>query len=234
MLTFDCYGTLIDWESGILEVLRPWARRRGVKASDEELLSAFAQVESVCQQEMPQARYPEILGVVQARIGERFQGAVDPADAAALADSVRNWRPFSDTVDALARLRSWHKLVVVSNIDRVSFAHTQQELSVPFDSVVTAEEAGAYKPDVKMFHRALAVVAQWSIRPGEVLHVAQSLFHDHQPAKMLGLKTVWVNRRRGRAGWGATPLPATDVMPDLEVGSLAELVALENQQRQAA
>lgn len=234
MLTFDCYGTLIDWETGIFEVLRSWAQRQKLEASDGELLGAFRQAESTCQQEMPEARYPEILRVVHRRIGERFHQTVSPADAAALANSVGSWPPFSDTVDALARLRCWHKLVVVSNVDRASLAQTQEKLRVSFDAVVTAEEVGAYKPDLKMFHRALAVVAQWGIRPRDVLHVAQSLFHDHQPAKRLGLKTVWVNRRKGRPGWGLTPAPSAEVAPDVEVSSLAELVALEDRERQAA
>ncbi len=230
-LTFDCYGTLIDWEAGILDVLRPWAARHGIHASDDDLLGAFAAAETACQQATPHAKYPEILRAVHARIAQHWGIASDAKQTDALADSVGTWPPFADTVAALKRLKQWHKLVVVSNIDRASFARTQQILKVPFDAVVTAEEVGFYKPDVSMFRRALEVIAQWHIQPSEVLHVAQSLYHDHVPAKSMGLKTVWVNRRRGAPGWGATPPPAQKVEPDLEIRSLAELVELEEQQR---
>jgi len=231
VLTFDCYGTLIDWESGILAVLRPWAARAGLAASADQLLDAFAAAEASCQNSDPRALYPQILRAAHARIAARWGKPADPAAAGALAESVGDWPAFSDTLAALAQLRSWHKLVVVSNIDRASFARTQKKLGVAFDAVVTAEEVGAYKPDVRMFHRALEVAAQWGARPADVLHVAQSLFHDHVPAKALGLKTVWVNRRQGRSGWGATPPPAENVTPDIVVRDLAELVAREARER---
>lgn len=232
-LTFDCYGTLIDWESGILEVLRPWAARHGVAAHDAELLAAFAEAESACQHAAPRALYRDILRAAHCRIAQRWGKPHDPAEADALACSVGDWPAFADTVAALERLKTWHKLVVVSNIDRASFARTQQKLRVDFDAVITAEEVGAYKPDARMFGRALEVLSRWDVHPNEVLHVAQSLFHDHVPAKALGLKTVWVDRRQGQPGWGATPPPAEEVRPDLVVGSLAELVALEEQERRS-
>lgn len=230
-LTFDCYGTLIDWESGILEVLRPWAARHGLAPNDAELLDAFAEAETACQQATPQALYPDILRAVHARIAARWGKPLPADEAKLLAESVGSWPAFADTVPALERLQRWHRLVIVSNIDRGSFARTQEKLGVLWDAVITAEEVGAYKPDVRMFRRALEVVAQWDIRPDQVLHVAQSLYHDHIPAKALGLKTVWVNRRRGSAGWGATPPPAENVAPDVVVETLAELVKLEEQQR---
>ncbi len=230
-LSFDCYGTLIDWERGILAILRPWAAREGVAASDEELLDAFARAETLCQRESPRRLYPDILRAVHARIAERWGKASRAQDADALANSIGDWPAFPDTAASLAQLERWHRLVVVSNVDRASFARTQEQLGVKFDAVVTAEEVGAYKPDAAMFRRALEVVAGWGIARREVLHVAQSLYHDHAPAKALGLATVWVHRRRGKAGWGATPAPASAAQPDWEVGDLAELAALEAHER---
>jgi len=226
-LTFDCYGTLVDWEAGILGVLRPWAGRAGIVAGDEELLAAFADAETRVQQAMPRALYPDVLRGVHARIAAHWGKLADASDADALAESVGDWPAFADSPAALARLKRHHKLVIVSNIDRASFARSQKKLGVEFDAVVTAEEVGAYKPDLRMFRRALEVVGAWGVTPRQVLHVAQSLYHDHVPAKALGLATVWVNRRSGRSGGGAAPAPSTPVQPDLEVASLAALAALE-------
>ncbi len=232
-LTFDCYGTLIDWETGILSALRPWAARHDITSTDDALLEVYAQAESACEQTTPKAVYREILRATHGRIAARWGKPNDPQAADALAESVGDWPPFADTAAALERLKQWHRLVIVSNVDRASFARTQEKLRVPFDAVVTAEDVGAYKPDLRMFHRALEVVAQWGIRPAEVLHVAESLYHDHVPAKALGLKTVWVHRRQGRSGSGATRPPSVEVRPDLEVATLAELIELEHRERSA-
>ncbi len=226
-LTFDCYGTLIDWESGILAVLRPWAARHGIAASDDRLLAAFATAESACEAATPGALYRDILRAAHARIAAHWGEAADAIEADTLAESVGSWPAFPDTIATLEKLKRRHKLIIVSNVDRASFARTQKTLVVPFDAVVTAEEVGAYKPDLRMFRRALEVISKWGIRPQEILHVAQSLYHDHVPAKSLGLATVWVDRRHGRAGWGATPRPAENVTPDLVVRTLADLAALE-------
>jgi len=117
--------------------------------------------------------------------------------------------------------------MVVSNVDRTSFARTAQVLEVEFDAVVTAEDAGAYKPNPRMFDCAFEIARAWGIGPDSILHVAQSLYHDHLPAKQLGLRTLWVDRRKGKSGAGATPPPPGEVKPDWVVGSLAELVKLE-------
>lgn len=229
-ITFDCYGTLIDWEAGILAVLRPWAGREGVRASNDELLVAYGDAESAQEHETPQAAYREILRGTMARIAGRLGKAATAADQDALAYSVGNWPAFPDTAESLRALQRWHKLTVVSNVDRASFARTAPKLGVTLDGLVTAEGVGAYKPDERMFRRALEVAAGWGIAPAEILHVAQSLFHDIAPAKRLGLATVWVDRRAGRPG-GATPKAAERVMPDLRVTSLDELVEIERRER---
>jgi 2-haloacid dehalogenase len=224
VLTFDCYGTLIDWETGILAALRPWAERADIPADDAALLAAFAEAEAAAEHAAPGALYPEILRDTHSRITRHFNSAPDPVAANALAESVGDWPAFSDSREALARLHSRFNLVIVSNVDRASFARTQVQLGVQFDAVVTAEEVGAYKPDLRMFRRALDVAQRWSFPPPQILHVAQSLYHDHVPAKSLGLSTVWVRRpSRGNSQLGATRDPGVAVQPDLTVHSLAAL-----------
>jgi len=230
VLTFDCYGTLIDWETGILSVLRPWAARAGISADDAQLLGAFSEAESAAEHDAPHALYPEILRATHARIAKHFgvnNKTTTPPDADAadlLARSVGDWPSFSDTCEALKRLQQRYKLIVVSNVDRESFARTQKLLGIIFDAVVTAEEVGAYKPDPKMFRRALEVASKFGAAPENILHVAQSLYHDHVPAKSFGLKTVWVQRPSKRGKFGATREPGDNVQPDLVVHSLGELV----------
>jgi 2-haloacid dehalogenase len=232
LLTFDCYGTLVDWEAGILDVLRPWASTNAVGASSEELLAAFGAAESVVQRESPEALYRDVLREAMGRIAASFGKTVRTEEREALARSVGDWPVFADTANALRALKNWHKLMVVSNVDRESFARTAPKLGVALDGFVSAEEVGAYKPDKRMFGRALAVARDWGIPPQRILHVAQSLFHDIEPAKRLGLRTVWVDRRAGNLG-GATPKTSGDATPDLRVTSLAELVALERADRRA-
>jgi len=223
VLTFDCYGTLIDWETGILGVLRPWATRAGITADDTQLLAAFGEAESAAQRATPGAIYPEILRDTHARMSAHFGVKPDAHAAAAFGNSVGDWPAFRDTPDALRRLQRRHKLMIVSNVDRASFARTQPKLGVTFDAVVTAEEVGAYKPDLKMFHRALEISAGWGFSANQILHVGQSLFHDHAPAKTMGLKSAWVKRPSPREELGATRDPGEEVKPDLVVSSLAEL-----------
>lgn len=221
-LTFDCYGTLIDWESGLLAALQPWAQSHGLAVGDDELLAAFARHESRIQAERPTPLYRNVLAGVFGAIGEDFEVPTTAEERAAFARSIADWPPFPDSRAALARLKARLKLVVVSNVDNRSFAASSATLGDPFDLVVTAEDVGSYKPAPAHFERALARLAEMGITKPEVLHVAQSLFHDIAPAKALGLSTCWVDRR-GRAG-GATP--EADARPDLTVGSLEELAAM--------
>jgi 2-haloacid dehalogenase len=232
LLTFDCYGTLVDWETGILDVLGPWASANAVGAGSEELLAAFGAAESVVQRESPQALYRDVLRQAMGRIAASFGKTARTDEREALARSVGDWPVFADTVEALRALKNRHKLMVVSNVDEESFAGTAPKLGVALDGFVSAEEVGAYKPDKRMFDRALAVARGWGIPPQRILHVAQSLYHDIEPAERLGLRTVWVDRRAGKAG-GATPKARGDATPDLRVTSLGELVALERAERRA-
>lgn len=234
-LTFDCYGTLIDWEAGILRQLRAWARRHGIGAGDDALLAAYGEAETRFEAVRPALPYPQVLRCVHANLARRFAVAPDEAAGIAFAASVGDWPAFADTPKALRYLQRFYWIAIVSNVDRRSFAATLPKLGIVPDFVVTADDVGAYKPDRPHFERVLALLAEWGVAKAQVLHVAQSAYHDIEPARSLGLATLWVDRRRGRPGRGtiaatvAAPAPA----PDLRVTSLAGLVRLHRRQTRA-
>lgn len=221
-LSFDCYGTLIDWEAGILAVLQPWAQRGGLDADGERLLAAYSAAEARAEAEHPAELYPQILSRSFRSVGDALHAEVSDDDARALAESVPDWPAFPDSAEALQRLGERFRLIVLSNVDRHSFAGSQQRLGVEFTSVLTAEDIGSYKPSPRNFSALLSESERLGIGEGQLLHVAQSLFHDHVPAQRAGLPTVWINRRHDRPGWGATPAPAADVTPGWEFPSMAE------------
>ena len=221
-LTFDCYGTLIDWESGILAVLKPWAGKHGLEADDDTLLECFGRNESRIEQANPAMLYPDVLRETQRAVGEDFGVSVWKAEADALGESVAAWPAFPDSAEALAYLKQHYKLVILSNVDNASFAHSNEKLGVEFDAIVTAEDAGSYKPNPNNFAYLIARFSGLGVRPKDVLHTAQSLYHDIAPARDAGLATCWINRRHDKFGTGATP-PAT-AWPDTEKPSMAELV----------
>ena len=219
-LTFDCYGTIIDWERGILAALRPAFVRRGIEMQDDDLLEAFGAAEADIEAG-PYKRYREILGEVLVRVARDrgFEPTQDEIDA--FGGSVGEWPPFPDSIDALKTLAARFRLGVITNCDDDLFAATNARLGVTFHPVVTAQQVGGYKPSHRNFHVAFE---RLGLPRDQILHVAQSLFHDHVPAKELGLSTVWVDRRQGQGGAGATkPANAT---PDLVVPDLATLASL--------
>ena len=219
-LTFDCYGTLIDWETGILEAVRLVLARRGITAEAEQLLRLYVKYEAA-QEAGSYKPYRDVLQGVMAGIADELGFVPMAAELQALPDSVGHWPPFADTMAALMRLQTRYKLVIISNIDDTMFAETNALLQVVFDDIITAQQVGSYKPALQNFHVALA---RLGVPPQQVLHVAQSLHHDHAPAKALGLTTVWVNRPSRLPGTGlALPVQVT---PDLEVPDLQSLVAL--------
>jgi 2-haloacid dehalogenase len=231
-LTFDCYGTLIDWEAGILTALRPWTAGQRVEVDDEELLAAFGRAEARREAAEPTAPYPRILAGVLDDLAEEFGAAASREETERFGGSVKDWPAFPDSAAALAYLRRHYRLVIVSNVDRASFRHSNDRLGVTFDAVVTAEDAGAYKPAPNHFQLALERLAEMGVAKDRVLHVAQSLYHDHVPAKRLGLRTMWVNRRGDRGqGGGATPAAPAPVTPDGEVPTLAALVDLHRHEQ---
>ena len=206
-LSFDCYGTLIDWEAGLLSVLVPWAREAGLDLTDEELLVAYADNEQRAERENPTALYPSILAESFRRIGASLGAEVSDEWADKLGASVPSWPAFPDSPDALASLADDYKLIIVSNVHREGFAGSNPRLGVTFDKIITAEDVGAYKPAPNHFEALDAALAELDVPRERLLHVAQSLRHDHVPAKRYGLVSVWLNRRHDRPGWGATSEP---------------------------
>lgn len=222
-LSFDCYGTLIDWEAGLSEALRPLAERAG--KSPEELLEAYGPIEHDLEEIHPGMRYSQLLEHVHERLCDDFGVDRDEGAAAALGASVGDWPAFPDSVDALAYLKGHFKLIILSNVDRASFARSNRRLAVEFDHIFTAEDIGSYKPDLHNFEYLLEHLAADGVGKGELLHVAQSLFHDHLPANRMGIASAWIDRRYDKPGSGATKLP--DPMPhyDFRFTSLGELAA---------
>jgi 2-haloacid dehalogenase len=220
LLTFDCYGTLIDWEAGIFSALRPVLSVHGQQISDSALLALYGELEA--QAEAGEySSYREVLQSVVRGFGERLGFTPSAAEAGALPESIANWKPFTDTIESLRRLKDDRKLAVISNIDDDLFALTAPKLGVAFDEVITAQQAGCYKPCLKLFRMAQS---RCGVAPEEWLHVGQSIYHDVVPAQSLGIATVWVNRPSPRQGIGAVK-PAAG-KPDLEVPDLKTLAAL--------
>jgi 2-haloacid dehalogenase len=224
-LSFDCYGTLIDWETGLSSVLVPWAREVGLDLTDEALLVAYADNEQRVQRENPTAVYPAILAESFRRIGVSLGVEVSDEWADKLGASVPSWPAFPDTPDALASLADDYKLIIVSNVHREGFAGSSPRLGVTFDKVITAEDVGAYKPAPNHFEALDAALAELNVARERLLHVAQSLRHDHVPAKRYGLASVWINRRHDRGGWGATSEPDEEFSYAMEFPSMADFAA---------
>jgi 2-haloacid dehalogenase len=212
VLTFDTYGTLIDWEAGIASALRT-ALPTLAGRSDDELCERFAAHESAA--EVPYQPYRGVLADSLRAVARDSDLAVDAATVARFSESVRDWPAFPDSAAALARLHERFKLAVITNCDTDLFAASSARLGVEFDWAITAQVAGSYKPDLNSFHVAFDTIEAPRER---ILHVAQSLFHDHVPAKALGMTTVWIDRRHDRPGFGATP-PAS-ATPDARFESM--------------
>ena len=224
-LSFDCYGTLIDWEAGIAAVLAPWAHEQGLDVTDEDLLLAYADNEAAVERETPTALYPDVLATAFRRTGDHLGRPVSDDWAQRLGNSVPDWPAFPDSAGALARLAKRYRLIVLSNVHRDGFAGSNRHLHGEFAAIITAQDLGSYKPAQRNFDALLAEAARLGVGDDMLLHVAQSLFHDHVPAKRAGLPTVWINRRHDRPGWGATPTPPDAVTPDAEYPSMAAFAA---------
>jgi 2-haloalkanoic acid dehalogenase type II len=230
-LSFDCYGTLIDWETGIAAVMSPWARETGLTLTDEQLLAAYATHEAQAEQDLSDARYPEVLAEAFRRTGDELGRPVSDAWARRLGDSVPDWPAFPDSAEALALLAEDHKLIILSNVHRAGFAGSNERLGVAFDRVITAEDVKAYKPAPNHFEALDEALPELGVPRERLLHVAQSLFHDHVPAKRHGLPSVWINRRHDRPGWGATPEPEADYSYGLEFPDMISFARAARQAR---
>lgn len=219
-LTFDCYGTLIDWETGILSALRPLLSVHNVRLADEQILELYAMFESGAEKG-EYREYKSILTAVMEGFGDRLGFIPSHEELECLVKSIRQWPPFPDSVQALQSLKGKYKLAILSNVDEDLFSFSARHLHVAFDWVITAENVRSYKPSLNNFNLAIQRIG---LPKGKILHVAQSLYHDIAPAKKIGLSTAWVNRRHGKQGFGATPPEQS--LPDLEVPGLKTLVAI--------
>jgi 2-haloacid dehalogenase len=225
-ISFDCYGTLIDWESGILPTLRAMLANHGKSLPDADILGLYGEFEAGAESG-PYQSYRNVLQSVVREFADRFHFQASDAEIRSLHESVPAWLPFPDTVPALRELKKRYRLVVISNIDDALFAKTRRRLDVEFDGVITAEQAKSYKPSLNNFQMALRTLG---LAPDQLLHAGQSIYHDVIPARSLGIATVWVNRKSARPGIGAVRAAAGH--PDMEVPDLASLTiaAMKNGQ----
>jgi putative hydrolase of the HAD superfamily len=222
-LTFDCYGTLIDWESGMAEALKPLTRRAKLALSRDRILEAHARQESAQQRWTPAKRYSDLLATVHKRLAEEWGIDSSWEEARAYGASIKNWPAFPDSAEALKYLKKHFRLAILSNVDNESFAASNEKLGVAFDAVYTAEDIGSYKPAQRNFDYMLEKLGTLGLAKHEVLHTAESLFHDHEPARKAGLATSWIHRRHAQTGFGATMRPAEVPTPDFRFTSLADM-----------
>jgi 2-haloacid dehalogenase len=222
-LTFDCYGTLVDWESGLLAALQgliTCSPRRRVR---EEVLSDYAAQEQEQQSSSPTMKYSDLLAVVYKRLSENWGAPAPWAECTTFAATLRMWEPFPDTIAALRYLKSHYKLYILSNVDNESFSHTSRRLGVRFDGIMTAEDIGSYKPNLRNFEYMLGRLRSQGIEKSRILHVAQSLVHDHVPAQELGIASCWINRQHGQIG--AIGEVASRARADFTFATLADFAA---------
>jgi 2-haloalkanoic acid dehalogenase type II len=221
LLSFDIYGTLVDWETSIVKAFQPLLSHlpssspyAHLKADRLALAAHFNQHEHALQVEQPTLRYDKVLTEAYLRIAKELDISYEnpselESEAISFGNSVGEWTAFPDTVDACKRLSKFYKLVPLSNIDRASFTKTLNGPlhGVPFWHSYVAEEIGSYKPDLRNFEYLISHVKQDSeseggepIREDEILHTAQSIMHDHIPAKKMGLSSVWIARKGAGMG----------------------------------
>lgn len=224
VLTFDCYGTLIDWETGIWNALQPLLSAGQLDLDREEALARFGRLESELEEAAPSLRYSTLLSAVHARLAMDLGVRIHADLNERFGGSVPDWPAFPDSAEALAYLKRHYKLVILSNVDRRSFAASNRKLGVTFNAIYTAEDIGSYKPDPRNFAHLLEhLEADLGLGAKEVLHTAQSLYHDHVPAEQAGLARAWIDRRFGKSGSGATQIPAARPKVNFHFKSLAEL-----------
>jgi len=223
VLTFDCYGTLIDWESGMIAALQPLVSKVKPPLSRNAVLEAHARHESMQQRFTPAKTYRDLLAVVYKRLADEWRVTVSWEECLAYGRSVGDWPAFADSAASLKYLKQHYKLVILSNVDNASFALSNKRLLVDFDAIYTAEDVGSYKPDPRNFDYMLENLASLGVDKSDILHTAESMFHDHAPANKAGLKSAWIYRRHGDKGFGATMNPGAMPHYDFVFNSMAEL-----------
>ncbi|MFK5998729.1 MAG: haloacid dehalogenase type II [Rhodobacterales bacterium] len=223
-LTFDCYGTLIDWESGMVAGLKPLTSKLDRTLSRNEILEAHACHESSQQKWTPGKRYAELLPIVYKRLAEEWGVSATLEECNTYGRSVKDWPAFADSVGALQYLKKYYKLVVLSNVDNESFKGSNDRLGVEFDAIYSAEDVGSYKPSDRNFDYMLDKLPGLGIEKQDILHTAESMFHDHAPANKYGLANCWIYRRNDQDGFGATMNPGDMPKYDFQFNSMADLV----------
>ncbi len=223
VLTLDCYGTLVDRDSGIISALMPWLNDAGVTAGRSEILRAFSQAERARLVTAPGVHYRDVLLEVHDALAKFFEVPKNEKAAEAFAASIKDWPIHADVPGALAYLKQYYRLVVLTNIDHQSFELTNKALGVEFDAVYTAEDIGTYKPSMRSFDYLLGRLAKADIAKERVLHVAGSLRFDHVPAKRRGMSTCWIHRPQGRSRMKGSTTKGIDVHPDFHFESLSAL-----------
>jgi 2-haloacid dehalogenase len=222
VITFDCYGTLIDWESGIFSALQPLLSRANRATSRDPALESFARHEAAQEEETPAMPYSQLLATVYQRLAKEWGVAVSNEEANIFGASVPDWPEFADTVESLRYLQQHFKLAILSNVDRISFRASNERLQVKFDAIYTAQDIGSYKPNPRNFAYMLGRLKDdFGVESKQVLHAAQSLFHDHAPANRFGLASAWIDRRHAMKGWGATMPPPGTPKVDFRFDSMA-------------
>ena len=224
-LSFDCYGTLIDWESGILAGLKPLTDRLDREISDSEILESHAWHESRQQRATPAMRYVDVLATVYRRLAEEWRKPASWEACMAYGKSIRDWPAFADSAGALQYLKQHFHLVILSNVDNASFAASSEKLGVEFDAVFTAQDIGSYKPAKQNFEYMLSNLARVGLTKADILHVAESLYHDHAPANELVMRSCRIFRRRAKEGFGAAMEPQAVPSCDFVFDSMQELAA---------
>jgi 2-haloalkanoic acid dehalogenase type II len=230
VLTFDCYGTLIDWESGMVAALQPLTTRSPKPLSRNDILEAHARHESAQQLQTPGMPYRDLLAIVYKRMAEDWGIPAAWEDCIAYGRSVGDWPAFADTVEALLYLKQHYKLVILSNVDNASFARSNTKLGVTFDAICVAEDIGSYKPALRNFAFMIERLGSMGMAKNGILHVAESLFHDHEPANEMGLASCWIYRRHEQQGFGATMAPGKMPKYQFQFTSMAALAEAHRQE----
>jgi putative hydrolase of the HAD superfamily len=223
-LTFDCYGTLIDWETGMVEALKPLTSQVSHPLSRNDILESHARHESFQQIQTPAKAYREVLAIVYRRLAEEWGVPASWGECLDYGCSVKDWPAFADSAGALQYLKRHYRLVILSNVDNESFSASNEKLHVEFDAIYTAEDIGSYKPSSRNFEYMLAKLETLGIGKHQILHTAESMFHDHLPANAHGLASCWIYRRHDQQGFGATVNPGKMPRYDFRFNSLADLV----------
>lgn len=235
VLTFDTFGTVIDWETGILEALAPLLAKLDAPPGRERVLELFAQAEADQQAETPDMIYSDLLAAVYRTLAAGWGVPAGTEEAARFGASVGDWPAFEDSAAALRTLKDHYTLITVTNCDRESYRGASRRLGDPWDAIYTAQDIGSYKPSPRNFEYMIdRVKRDFGYDKTEILHTAQSLFHDHVPATAHGLATAWIDRRRGTDGFGATPPPPGDYRIDFHFSSLADMVRAHREEMRSA